>query len=132
MNDLTRASGRAPWATTEFGLAVAMLVVSGLTALVDSNHSYWYEPKLSAIDILRPTIMLGIFALGSAVVIIAGGIDLSSGSMIAFAGTICATLMLVLDPEGMRPATSAAASITAGHRRHAAGRACSSAVCTPG
>ena len=33
---------------------------------------------------LRNTVLLGIIALGAAVVIIAGGIDLSSGSMVAF------------------------------------------------
>ncbi len=102
MNDISSQRSASPWATTEFGLVVAILIMLGSTSLLDSNHSYWYEPKLSAIDILRPTIMLGIFALGSAVVIIAGGIDLSSGSVIAFAGTICATIMLVLNPEGMK------------------------------
>ncbi len=87
--------------STELGLALAILVVLLLTTLLDSNHSYWFEPKISAVDIMRRTVMLGIFALGSAVVIIAGGIDLSSGSMIAFSGTTCATLMLLLNPSGM-------------------------------
>ncbi len=45
---------------------------------------------------------MGIFALGSAIVIIAGGIDLSSGSVICFSGTICATLLLILAPEQMQ------------------------------
>ncbi len=88
--------------STELGLAAAILVVLTLTSLLDSNHSYLSEWRLSAVDILRQTVMLGIFALGSAVVIIAGGIDLSSGSMIAFSGTTCATLMLMLNPEGMQ------------------------------
>src|SRR5207244_8205724 len=35
---------------------------------------------------------------------IAGGIDLSSGSVIAFSGTICASLMLLLAPEEMQGA----------------------------
>jgi ribose/xylose/arabinose/galactoside ABC-type transport system permease subunit len=90
------------WATTESGLALAIVIVLALTALLDSNHNYWFYPKPSAIDILRQTVMLGIFALGTTVVIIAGGIDLSIGSMIAFAGTICATVMLLADPEGMK------------------------------
>ena len=46
--------------------------------------------------------MLGIFALGSAVVIISGGIDLSTGSMIAFSASICAIIMLLIDPEGVQ------------------------------
>jgi ribose/xylose/arabinose/galactoside ABC-type transport system permease subunit len=87
--------------STELGLAAAILVVLVLTTLLDSNQSYLSEPRISAVDILRQTVMLGIFALGSAVVIIAGGIDLSSGSMIAFSGTTCASLMLILNPRGM-------------------------------
>ena len=71
---------------------------------MDSQHSYWNNPGPSAVDILRQTAFLGIFALGAAIVIISGGIDLSSGSMIAFSGTICATLMLVLAPEEMKSA----------------------------
>jgi ribose/xylose/arabinose/galactoside ABC-type transport system permease subunit len=80
-------------------LAIATVVV--LTALLDQRHNYWYNPADSAINILRQTALLGIFSLGSAIVIIAGGIDLSSGSMIAFSGSICATLMVLLAPEQM-------------------------------
>lgn len=36
--------------------------------------------------------MLGIFALGAGIVIIAGGIDLSTGSVICFAGMLCAKM----------------------------------------
>jgi ribose/xylose/arabinose/galactoside ABC-type transport system permease subunit len=88
--------------STELGLALAILIVLGLTAALDRNHSYWTKPAVSSVDILRQTVMLGIFALGSSVIIISGGIDLSSGSMIAFSGTTCATLMLVLNPTGMQ------------------------------
>jgi ribose/xylose/arabinose/galactoside ABC-type transport system permease subunit len=55
----------------------------------------------SAVDILRQTALLGIFTLGAAIVIIAGGIDLSSGSVIAFSGTVCATILLLLAPDEM-------------------------------
>ena len=40
--------------------------------------------------------MLGIFAIGAGIVIIAGGIDLSSGSMIAFGGSICCVVVISL------------------------------------
>ncbi len=40
--------------------------------------------------------MLGIFAIGAAIVIISGGIDLSSGSMIAFGGSICCMIIFAL------------------------------------
>ena len=88
----------------EMGLAVAILVVIVLTAFLDENHNYWIQPRISLVDIARQTSLLGIFALGAAVVIVSGGIDLSSGSMIAFSGTICATIMVVLAPEEMQNA----------------------------
>jgi ribose/xylose/arabinose/galactoside ABC-type transport system permease subunit len=89
---------------TESGLFLAILVVTVLTTLLDSRHNYWNNPKDSAVDILRQTSMLGIFALGAAIVIIAGGIDLSCGSVIAFSGGMCATLMVLLAPEEMQHA----------------------------
>lgn len=85
----------------ELGLLVAIAICVVVTAVLDSQHNYWANPRSSAIDIVRQTSLLGIFALGAAVVIIAGGIDLSSGSVIAFGGTICATIMFALDKENM-------------------------------
>ena len=58
------------------------------------------RPMRNTQDILRETSLLGIFALGAAIVIIAGGIDLSSGSMIVFSGSICGLVMLALAPIG--------------------------------
>ena len=86
---------------SEWALLAAILVAVVLTALVDANHSYWFQPLTSLRDIARSTAMLGIFALGAAVVIIAGGIDLSSGSMIALSTTVCAATMLALAPAEM-------------------------------
>lgn len=88
----------------EWGLVLAIIVVIFLTAAVDERHNYWYNPKASAVDVLRQTALLGIFALGAGIVIISGGIDLSSGSVIAFSGTTCATLMLLLAPKQMHDA----------------------------
>src|SRR5437870_12213923 len=64
---------------SESGLLLAIVAVVLLTTAVDSQHVYWHRPKDSLQDILRQTAMLGIFSLGSAIVIIAGGIDLSTG-----------------------------------------------------
>src|SRR5712692_11412319 len=94
---------RRPFNRSESGLLLAIVVVGLLTMVADSQHVYWYRPQGSIQDILRQTAMLGIFSLGSAIVIIAGGIDLSTGSMIAFSGTICATLMLLLQPGSFDP-----------------------------
>ncbi len=88
-------------ARKDWGLLVAIGMVIGLALLADPQRTYWVNPQESAVDIVRQVTMLGLFAMGSALVIIAGGIDLSSGSVIAFSGTICATLMLVLAPEAM-------------------------------
>src|SRR5688572_12753107 len=43
--------------------------------------------------------MLGIFALGAAIVIIAGGVDLSAGALIAFSGTIFFGVIILLAPD---------------------------------
>src|ERR1700757_2260436 len=87
---------------TEWGLLLAIVVVTGLATVLDTQHTYWVNPWPSAVDILRQTALLGIFTLGAAIVIIAGGIDLSSGSVIAFSGTICASLLVLMAPEEMR------------------------------
>jgi ribose/xylose/arabinose/galactoside ABC-type transport system permease subunit len=104
---------RGPLARTEVGLLLALIAVILLTGLLDPQHTYLTNPKLSAIDIARQASLLGIFALGSAIVIIAGGIDLSSGSVIAFGGTVCAIIMLVLAPAAMEQARPVGAGVIA-------------------
>ena len=85
----------------EWALVLAIILAVALTAIVDTNHSYWFQPSASLRDIARNTALLVIFALGATVVIIAGGIDLSSGSMIALSGTVCAATMLLISPAAM-------------------------------
>ncbi len=83
----------------ELGLAAAIVVVVAFTAFFsDSYHTSEGRANVARL-ILRDTAMLGIFALGAATVIIAGGIDLSSGSLIAFSGTIFFGVLLLLAPE---------------------------------
>jgi ribose/xylose/arabinose/galactoside ABC-type transport system permease subunit len=83
----------------ELGLAVAVLIVVAITAaLSDTYHSAAGRTETARI-ILREAAMLGIFALGAAVVIIAGGIDLSAGSIIAFSGTIFFGMLILLAPD---------------------------------
>lgn len=82
---------------SELSLVVAIAAVVGITALLDD--SYVQKPGYNATEILRQTSMLGIFALGAAIVIISGGIDLSSGSVIAFSGAVCTSIILVLAPQ---------------------------------
>lgn len=92
------------WKRHEWALGLAILVAIAAITLLDRQHNYWNNAGRSAMEIQRQMSMLGIFALGAAVVIIAGGIDLSQGSMIAFSGTVCAGIMLALAPEEMNAA----------------------------
>jgi ribose/xylose/arabinose/galactoside ABC-type transport system permease subunit len=82
--------------SVELGLLVAIAVVVALTMVF--SDSYRQKPWPNAQEILRQSALLGVFAIGAAIVIIAGGIDLSSGSVIAFSGSVCAAIMLALAP----------------------------------
>jgi ribose/xylose/arabinose/galactoside ABC-type transport system permease subunit len=84
----------------EFGLLIAIVVVVLVTTFF--SDSYRKLPLQNAQEILRQTALLGIFSLGAAVVIISGGIDLSSGSVIAFSSCICADIFLALSPVDSR------------------------------
>jgi ribose/xylose/arabinose/galactoside ABC-type transport system permease subunit len=82
--------------SNELGLLLAIVVVVGVTTI--ASDAYRQKPLQNAQEILRQTSLLGVFALGAAIVIISGGIDLSSGAVIAFSGAICASIMLALAP----------------------------------
>lgn len=89
------------WRRHEFSLLLAILCVVIATAVLDAQHNYVTDPANSGWQLLRQWSMLSLFALGAAVVIITGGIDLSTGSVIALSGTVCATIMLLLAPEAL-------------------------------
>lgn len=83
----------------EFGLIAAIVVVVLMTFAFDPSQTYKSSPGLAASTILRETAFVGIFALGAAIVIISGGIDLSSGSVIAFSGTLFFGFIVLLAPS---------------------------------
>ncbi len=85
----------------ELGLLVAIVCVIGFTLIF--NQAYLTAPGLNVKNILHQTALLGIFALGAAIVIIVGGIDLSSGSVIVFSASICALVLMACAP--VDPAT---------------------------
>ncbi len=89
-------------ATVEIKLILAWLIVVAATILLDPGRTYLNNPGSTAELIVRNTVFLGFFALGSAVIIISGGIDLSSGSVIALSATVFSSLLLLIDPEGFR------------------------------
>ena len=117
MNSTAPGFVRSLCSSVEFKLILAWLAVVVVTMVLDPGHTYWNNPGSSAELIIRNTVLLGFFALGSAVIIISGGIDLSSGSVIAMSATVFGSLLIVLDPEGFREghlATSAVIMSTVG------------------
>ena len=88
--------------SVEFKLILAWLLVVIATMIADPGHTYFNNPGTSAELIVRNSVLLGFFALGAAVIIISGGIDLSSGSVIAMSATVFGSLLIVLDPAGFR------------------------------
>ena len=89
----------------QFGLVAAIFLVLCFTTLLDEHHNYVAKWELSLIDLLRQTTMLSLISFGAAIVIIAGGIDLSAGSVIAFSASICACFMVLLAPEAVNQAS---------------------------
>jgi ribose transport system permease protein len=90
----------------ELALVLAISLVFAGTGLLDRNHTYFTNFEASFVIVLRNTVILGILALGAAVVIIAGGIDLSAGSMMAFSATTCALIMVLFaEPSDKRLVT---------------------------
>lgn len=100
---LSRAAGR--WGVlgilkpNEWALVFSILLVIAGTAALDRSHAYVNYPTTALQDNARRIAPLGILALGAAVVIIAGGIDLSVAAVAALSGTICATLLLAMGGE---------------------------------
>ena len=98
--------GRVALPVNELALVLAVVVVFVATGLVDRNHTYFTNFQSSFVIILRSTVLLGIVALGAATVIIAGGIDLSVGSMMATSATACALVMVLFaEPTDKRLVT---------------------------
>ncbi len=86
-------------ATQEFGLIMANLVAWLAILVLDPQHNF--ASVESARLLLREGVILGIYAIGAAVVIIAGGIDLSIGSFIAFTGVVCSMLLRAFGGENL-------------------------------
>jgi ribose/xylose/arabinose/galactoside ABC-type transport system permease subunit len=88
--------------SVEVKLLFAWLAVVGVTMILDPGGTYYNSPGPSAVMILRNTVLLGFFALGAAVIIVSGGIDLSSGSVIAMSATVFGAILVTVDPEGFQ------------------------------
>lgn len=83
----------------ELGLLAAILLVLSVTAALSDSYRSRTQLSRTGRNIARETAFVGIFALGAAVVIISGGIDLSAGSVIAFSGTLFFGFIVLLAPD---------------------------------
>jgi ribose/xylose/arabinose/galactoside ABC-type transport system permease subunit len=96
----TPTPGRAPVArrgglsalarSPEFGLVVAIVAVLGLIYVLDPQKSFFDERSLRTL--IHQAARFGVLSLGAAMVIIAGGIDLSVGSVVALSSVVSAML----------------------------------------
>jgi ribose/xylose/arabinose/galactoside ABC-type transport system permease subunit len=91
----TPAGGRW-WQRTEFWLLLANLLVYAVVLLLDPQHNFGSATSLQLL--LTETTMLGIFAIGTTIVILSGGIDLSVGTVIAFSSIIFTVVIKKLVP----------------------------------
>jgi ribose/xylose/arabinose/galactoside ABC-type transport system permease subunit len=76
--------------SNELGLVVAIAAALGLIAALDPSRAFFGAYSLRTLA--HNAALFGVLAVGAAVVIIAGGIDLSVGSVVALAGVVAARL----------------------------------------
>jgi ribose transport system permease protein len=86
---IRKAGGSSAW-LREAGVFGAFLLLCGLIALSEAREAFLSPGNLQ--NLSRQIALLGVFAIGEAIVIIAGGIDLSVGSVIGFTGMLCARM----------------------------------------
>ncbi len=85
---------RRSWRIGDVTMQVAIL--SGLLAVLVALTGWWDPSFLSAFSlrsVVRDTAIWSLYALGQAVVIIGGGIDLSVGSLVCFLGVALIVLL---------------------------------------
>lgn len=81
------------WKTREFGTAIvlaAMLLACEVAARVNSGTSYLFSDIV--LSLFQDSSFIGIAAVGACAVIISGGVDLSSGSVMGLASVTLAVL----------------------------------------
>jgi len=88
-------------------LAVLEIILAGLCIFLAASAPNFLTTD-NLLNVLRNVSMQGVIALGMTLVIIAGEIDLSVGSMVAFSGCLTAYLTGVFAPSGSGAALAAA------------------------
>jgi ribose/xylose/arabinose/galactoside ABC-type transport system permease subunit len=87
------------WTRPEVWLLLANLVVYLAVYFGDKQHNFGSSESLLLLS--TETTMLGIFAIGTTIVIISGGIDLSVGSVIAFSSIVFTIVLKQLAPAAV-------------------------------
>ncbi|MFO0957547.1 MAG: hypothetical protein U0800_08785 [Isosphaeraceae bacterium] len=82
-----RALARAP----EWSLLAGILAVLGAIYFLEPSHAFFSSYSLRTL--VHNGALFGVLALGAAIVIIAGGIDLSVGAVVALSAVVCAKLI---------------------------------------
>src|SRR4051794_40570538 len=77
--------------STEVGLVASLVVILGLIYALGPPDSFF--TRTSLLSLLQQIGLYGILAIGAAVVIISGGIDLSVGAVVALSSVFCAKLL---------------------------------------
>ena len=95
----------SPFKSQESALLVGILVVLAVIYLLDRDHAFYSSYSLRTL--LHTAARFGVLAVGAAVVIIAGGIDLSSGAVVALASVVSAKLLTewLRDSSSLPPST---------------------------
>lgn len=110
-----RAAERPVWVSffraPEWGLVVGIVVVLGLIYFLEPSHNF-FGPH-SQRFLIQDIALYGVLSLGAAIVIIAGGIDLSVGAVVALASVVGAKLITEWLPGASSSAPSAAVIVTA-------------------
>jgi len=75
----------------EWGLVAGILAVLAVIYFLDRDHAFFQKYSLQTL--LHRVALFGVLALGAAVVIIAGGIDLSTGAVVALTSVVSAKLL---------------------------------------
>ena len=81
------AALRAP----EWGLLAGILAIVAFIYFIDPSRNFFSEYSLK--NVLHNVALYGVLSLGAATVIIAGGIDLSVGAVVALSSVFCAKML---------------------------------------
>lgn len=98
--DASRRKARSIFQTPEVGLVIGIAAMLGLIFLFDRRGGFFSQGNLQTL--VHNLALYGVMALGATVVIIAGGIDLSVGSVAALASVVSGKLVMEWLPALLR------------------------------